>query len=80
MHLPTPGLTLDYVQTWIREYGCNVYVHSIDVRLFAAKLHTDLTTLGDAVKDKIVRAPKVSGKKFDLSSALRREELTFGKF
>ena len=46
MHLPTPGLTLDYVQTWIREYGCNVYVHSADVNLFAAKLNTDLTTLG----------------------------------
>ena len=31
-----------YAATWIKDYGCNVYVHGADVNLFSTQLKRDL--------------------------------------
>lgn len=38
----TPGMTPEDVSRWIKEYGCNVYVHAADVNLFSTMLKTHL--------------------------------------
>lgn len=44
----TPGMTPEYVSKWIKEYGCNVYVHAADVNLFSTMLKTHLRVIRDA--------------------------------
>lgn len=38
----TPGMTPEYATTWVKDYGCNVYVHGADVNLFSTQLKGDL--------------------------------------
>lgn len=41
----TAGMTTDFAQRWISDFGCNVYVHGADVNLFAAQLKRDLSSI-----------------------------------
>lgn len=41
----TPGMTPDHATKWIKEFGCNVYVHAADVNLFSTLLKRDLHTI-----------------------------------
>ena len=44
----TPGMTPDFASRWIKEYGCNVYVHAADVNLFSTQLKRDLLSIRGA--------------------------------
>merc|ERR1712232_1416112 len=61
----TPGMTTDYAQRWISEFGCNVYVHGADVNLFAAQLKRDFASIRGAVGD---HGDDSDGKKRKLAS------------
>ena len=50
----TPGMTPDYAGKWVGEYGCNVYVHSADVGLFATQLKRDI----GAIRESEAGAPR----------------------
>ena len=41
----TPGMTPEDASRWIRDYGCNVYIHAADMSLFVTQLKGDLSKI-----------------------------------
>jgi len=44
----TPGMTPEFASKWIKDYGCNVYVHAADVNLFSSQLKGQLAQIRKA--------------------------------
>ena len=64
----TPGMTPDFASRWIKEYGCNVYVHAADVNLFSTQLKRDLLSLRGASNDAAEAPAKQGGQKRKLEA------------
>lgn len=60
----TAGMTTEYASRWIKDFGCNVYVHGADVNLFAAQLKRDLSMIRGTVSAQSESdAKEVNGKR-----------------